>query len=102
MDVDITRAQTGMSLNRDVIDRRGHVLLKSGLALTGRHLDLIRAHGIAHIDIAPVTPVAGSSQDWQPLPPERLFRNLNPQHPLAQELLRVYQTRYALTKGPRP
>jgi len=97
VNIDITQAQSGMSLNRDVIDRRGHVLLRSGVALTERHLDLIRAHGIERIDVAARLPAANGSGPTQAPPPEQLFRNLDLQHPLVRELLRLCAIRRAQT-----
>jgi molybdopterin biosynthesis enzyme len=95
VDIEITKAQSGMSLNRDVVDRRGNVLLRSGQSLTERHLALIRAHGIKHIDIASGTAAAAAPKGREATPADRLFRNLDPNNPLVQELLRVHQIRYA-------
>lgn len=101
MDIETTRAKSGMALNRDVIDRKGHVLLRSGVSLTERHLDLIRAHGIERIEIATDTP-ANPPRTRQPTQPDRLFRNQDLQHPLIQELLRVYQARCAHATEDQP
>jgi hypothetical protein len=98
VDIEITQAQSGMSLNRDVVDRRGNVLLRSGLSLTERHLVLIKAHGIKHIDVASATAAAAAPGVREAIPADRLFRNLDPHNPLVQELLRVHQIRYARTQ----
>lgn len=94
MDIAIDRAKAGMSLNRDVIDREGQVLVRSGATLTERSLHLIRARGIQRIDVAERTP-ADDPRAGQPVPAAQLFRNQDLQHPLVQELMRVYRTRTA-------
>lgn len=97
MNIDIGQAQSGMSLNRDVTDPQGQVLLRSGAALTERHLDLIRAHGIERIDVCSEIPAANGTRPAPAPPPEQLFRNLDLQHPLVRELLRLCAIRQAQT-----
>lgn len=96
MDIEVTQAQTGMLLNRDVLDRHGNVLLRSGVTLTERHIDLIKAHGIARIDAAPASRgVSDTGQHRPAIPAARLFRNLDLQHPLVSELYRLYESRHS-------
>jgi len=101
VDIDIDRVKAGMSLNRDVIDRQGRVLIRSGITLTERNLGLIRAHGIRRIDVAEQAP-ANRPRARRAVPPAQLFRNQDLQHPLVQELLRVYRARTAHTTDNAP
>jgi hypothetical protein len=94
VDIAIDRAKAGMSLNRDVIDRQGQVLVRSGVTLTERSLSLIRARGIQRIDVAERIPANGPGAG-KPASSVRLFRNQDLQHPLVQELMRVYRMRTA-------
>lgn len=94
MDIAIDRAKAGMSLNRDIVDRQGLVLVRSGATLTERSLGLIRARGIRHIDVAEQTAANGHCAG-KPASSVQLFRNQDLQHPLVQELMRVYRMRTA-------
>ncbi len=91
-EVRIQDARPGMILDTDVVDEAGHVLLKAGISLSGRHLALLHAHGVAAIQAGdtPDAPDAPADVDS-----EQLFRNLDPDHPLTQKLRRLHRQRHS-------
>jgi hypothetical protein len=93
VNIEINQAHTGMALSQDVTDLSGHVLIKSGSALTDSHLDLMRAHGIERIEVEePRHDEIPDSAD--PAHAQlRLFRNLDHHHPLIRELVRLFRKR---------
>jgi len=92
--VDVT---AGMWLNEDVLDQAGHTLLKAGVALTAHHLTLLRAHGVLSVCVsAPKTTI--KPMTLTPDHCDRLFHNLDPDHPLTRELKRIHGQRNQLTQ----
>ena len=86
---------TGMWLNEDVLDQAGHTLLKAGIALTAHHLTLLRAHGV--LTVRTRAPEAAAAAANPPDHRGQLFHNLDPDHPLTQELKRIHCQRSQLT-----
>jgi hypothetical protein len=89
--------QPGLVLLRQVLDKKGNVLLGKGVQLTLRHLSLLRAHGVSRVAAAPPgtesTPAAVLSAEEASMLVEQQFRNTDPAHPLIDELKRICRQR---------
>ena len=96
--------QPGLVLAHPAVDARGNVLLNEGVALTERHLTLLRAPGVTHVDATPsgmestAANTALSAQEAS-MYIEQHFRNTDPDHPLISELKRICLRRLQGTGG---
>lgn len=96
-DLLLEHVQPGMVLDHHVTDRKGNVLLRKGVAITERHLTLLRAQGIARIAASlpgkESTKETTMSAEEASLLVDRQFRNTDASHPLIHELMRVCRQR---------
>lgn len=103
MDLCLDDLQPGLVLVHPAVDSKGNVLLGKGVQLTARHLTLLRAHGVTHVDAAPSgtesTGAAAPSVQEASMQIEEQFRNTNPDHPLISELKRICLRRRQGTGG---
>ena len=92
-DLRLEDLQPGLVLVHPAVDRKGNILLGKGVALTARHLTLLRAHGVTRVDAAPPgtesTEAAALSAQEASMQIARQFRNTDPDHPLISELKRI-------------
>lgn len=97
-DLRLEDLQPGLVLVHPAVDSRGNVLLGKGVALTARHLTLLRAHGVTRVDAAPPgtesTEAAALSAQEASMQIEQQFRNTDPDHPLISELKRICLRRH--------
>ncbi len=93
-DILLEDVTAGSVLNADVSDRKGNILLREGMTLSTRHISLLLAQGITHVDIiaghggSPHDPPMLSLEQATELIDQR-FRNTDAEHPLIQELKRI-------------
>jgi len=97
--LNLDQLQAGMVLAADVVDRNHRVLLKAGIALTEKHLTVLRQWGITEADIQGVTREELNAQESVELDQDllahaetsyrELFRHADMQHPFNQELMRL-------------
>ena len=99
--VDLREVEEGMVLGSDVLGANGQPLLRAGISLTRRHLQLLSANGITHISIRMAATTPGG--DPEPLNLEAVvrerFHNTDPEHPLIRELRRLCRQRLEETLG---
>jgi len=91
--------QTGMILDKDVIDRSGRILLGAGQEITDKHLRIFKMWGVTEAEIQNVKKEEVSAQAASRLDPAMLrdaqvqmldrFRHANMQHPFNSELFRL-------------
>lgn len=97
--ISVEYLKPGMTLNSDVKDRNGCLLLGAKTALTEKHIHIFRTWGVAEVDIEGVT-----EEDVMPAMVEQLdpavlqsvetelnglFRHVDRGHPAARELFRL-------------
>jgi hypothetical protein len=96
-DLPLHDLQPGMVLVRQVMDRRGNILLGKGIQLTARHLTLLQAHGVTRVEAASPgtesTPKASLTAEETSMLIEQQFQNADPDHPLIMELKRICHRR---------
>lgn len=91
--------QAGMVLAADIVDRNNRVLLKAGIALTEKHLTVLRQWGITEADIQGVSREELDAQECLELDQDllahaeasyrELFQHADMHHPFNQELMRL-------------
>lgn len=99
--VSIDNLEAGMTLQSDVRDRSGRLLLPQGSELAEKHLKVFRTWGVTEADIimAADSITSEDSSITINIDPEllaqaeqeidRLFRNNDPQHPMIHELRKI-------------
>jgi hypothetical protein len=97
--LNLDQLQPGMVLAADIFDRNNRVLLKAGLALTDRHLTVLRQWGVTEADVQGIDREEINAQESMELDHEllahaeesyrSLFRYADLQHPFNQELFRL-------------
>ncbi len=93
--VDLREVEEGMVLGSDVLGANGQPLLRAGISLTRRHLQLLSANGVTHVSVRTAAAIPGDAPE--PLNLEAVvqerFRNTDPDHPLIRELQRLCRQR---------
>ncbi len=89
----LDQARPGLTLNAEVFDRRGRLLLRPGCALTEKHLEALRMWGVHHVEVdadddepCPVEPCTPEQLADVEEELDRLFANAGPPHPFLDEL----------------
>jgi hypothetical protein len=90
----------GMVVGEDVKDKNGQLLLPAGLALSEKHLELVKSWGISQVSIE-----SGNKEEEVPLDPELIakaekelgpiFKFADQRHPAMNELFSQCVTRRA-------
>lgn len=95
--LELDAVRTGMVLKADVTNGQGHTLLRAGVGLSARHLQLLRAQGIAEVCVEEAAQAVGSTQSESAKRPttsiKERFRHNDPRHPLISELMRLCEER---------
>ena len=89
----LDQARPGMTLDAEVFDRRGRLLLRPGCALTEKHLEALRMWGIHHVEVGadddepcPVEPCTPERLAEVEEELDRLFANAGMPHRFLDEL----------------
>ncbi len=94
----------GMVLAQDVLDSNGRILLREGMALTVRHIRIMKTWGVVDADIKDLSSQEAEDQSMAQLDPvarkkaelkaDQLFKQSNLNHPVVHELYRQWVLRY--------
>ncbi len=93
-----------MILAKDVQDTNGRVLLRGGMALTERHIRIMKTWGVVDADIKDTSSQEAEDKSMAQLDPallkkaevkaDQLFQRSNLNHPVVHELYRQWVLRY--------
>lgn len=107
--IHLDAVQPGMVLAADVIAAPDRLLLGAGLALTDKHLRILRLWGISEVEVAGDAEGGGGADGDGEMDPARvdairrhvdeLFRLVDPADPVAAELRRLVTLRLARGAG---
>lgn len=97
--INVEDVQPGMTLEKDVIDRSGRILLGTGETIRERHLRIFKMWGVMEADIRNVEREEVSAKAAALLDPvmlreaqeklRELFRHASMQHPFNSELFQL-------------
>jgi HD-like signal output (HDOD) protein len=103
--INVNSLKVGMILAEDVKDRNGRLLLSSGLALTDKHIRILKIWGVPEADIEGVSRENVEEEVLANIPEEFLeaareymavrFRHNDPEHEAVAELMRYCTMRKA-------
>lgn len=102
LQLNLDEVQTGMVVGQDVLGTKGQLLLGAGATLTGKHLEVLRAHHVQQILIEPplaATPAPSLDPAEIDAQLETKFRCCDEQQPLIHELRRLYRNRLTGKQG---
>ena len=107
--VPIDQLASGMVLSDDVRDATARLLLSKGLCIEARHIRLLKMWGVFEVQVQgpdPVPQAPPASADPERLEAvegavNRLFINLDREHPAVQEILRL-SVAHRMTRGAGP
>jgi hypothetical protein len=96
----------GMELAEDIVNLNGRILLKAGFIITERHIQALRAWGIAEANIRGVERDNLDEPSLEAVDPEEiaridqdltyLFRKMDLENPIVAELYRLVRKREAM------
>lgn len=109
--ISIKEVAPEMVLSADVTNRNGMVLLKSGITITEKQINVLKTWGITHVEIegsdqSPQTQELISAHPEYHEEAERraaeLFVHADGSHPLFQALLPLWKKQYILNRIKQP
>ena len=100
----------GMELAEDIVNLNGRILLKAGFIITERHIQALRAWGIAEANIRGVERDNLDEPSLAAVDPEEiaridqdltyLFRKTDSENPIVAEIYRLVRKREAMRLNP--
>lgn len=100
--LDLNDACVGMVLDQDIVGSQGQLLLRAGVVLSDKHLQVLRANQVRQVVVgtagptAPPTPVDTTAIEAHI---EERFRICDAGQPLIQELRRLCRQRFTHAAG---
>ncbi len=104
--LNINDIEEGMELAEDIVNLNGRILLKAGFIITERHIQALRAWGIAEANIRGVERDNLDEPSLEAVDPEEiaridqdltyLFRKMDLEDPIVAELYRLVRKREAM------
>lgn len=104
--LNINDIEEGMELAEDIVNLNGRILLKAGFIITERHIQALRAWGIAEANIRGVERDNLDEPSLEAVDPEEiarieqdltyLFRKMDLENPIVAELYRLVRKREAM------
>lgn len=105
--VSLKEIATGMVLAADITNRNGMVLLKQGVSISDRHINVLKTWGITHVDIegngneTPIDQLIAAHPEYMKEAEneaKRVFVHADTSHPLFQVLIPHWQQRRVLNR----
>lgn len=105
--VSLKEVAVGMVLAADTVNRNGMVLLKQGVAITERHINVLKTWGVTHIDIegddneTPMQELLAAHPEYLEeanQEAEKLFCRADREHPLFQTLIPLWKQQFVLKR----
>lgn len=109
--VSLKEVSVGLVLAADVTNRNGVVLLKQGMTISERQINVLKTWGITHVDIegndneTPLQELIAAHPEYMTEADSRaaqLFAHADGKHPLFQALMPLWKQRFVLNRIKQP
>lgn len=109
--VSLKEVSVGLVLAADVTNRNGMVLLRQGMTITERQINVLKTWGITHVDIegngneTPLAELIAAHPEYMTeaeRQAQQRFAHADGKHPLFQTLIPLWKQRFVLNRLKQP